>query len=109
MIDFQVWSCRDNRNKYEPNLSKNPNSKLLLSFIKICTKMETLNIEILNPKAKNLLKNLADLNLIKISKEAAKTDFSSILKKLRDKSNNEISLAEITKEVEEVRNSRSRN
>ena len=31
--------------------------------------METIRIDIINPKAKNLLKDLADLNLIKISKE----------------------------------------
>lgn len=30
--------------------------------------METVQIDILNPKAKKLLKNLADLNLIKIIK-----------------------------------------
>lgn len=72
--------------------------------------METIRIEILNPKAKNLLKDLADLNLIKINKEKTKYDFSSLLKKLRSKSSsNQISLEEITKEVEEVReNKKSR-
>ncbi len=68
--------------------------------------METLRIEILNPKAKNLLKDLADLNLIKINKEENKSDFSLLLKKLRTKSRDEISLDEITKEVEETRKSR---
>jgi hypothetical protein len=67
--------------------------------------METLRIDILNPKAKNLLKDLADLNLIKIKKEK-KSDFSNFLKKLRAKSNQELSLDEITKEVENVRKSR---
>jgi len=67
--------------------------------------METIRIDILNPKAKNLLKNLADLNLIKINKDK-KSDFSTLLKKLRTKSKDEISLDEITKEVEEVRKSR---
>lgn len=68
--------------------------------------METIRIEILNPKAKKLLKNLADLNLIKINKEHYKSDFSELLKKIRAKSNDEISLDEITKEVEQVRKSR---
>ena len=67
--------------------------------------METIRIDILNPKAKNLLKDLADLNLIKI-KEGKKSDFSDLLKKLRSKSKEELSLEEITKEVENVRKSR---
>lgn len=68
--------------------------------------METIRIDIINPKAKKLLKNLADLNLIKINKDNYKSDLSSLLKKIRTKSNDEISLDEITKEVEEVRKSR---
>jgi len=67
--------------------------------------METIRIDILNPKAKNLLEDLADLNLIKIRKEK-KSDFSNFLKKLRSKSKEELSLDEITKEVENVRKSR---
>jgi len=67
--------------------------------------METIRIEILNPKAKKLLKNLADLNLIKINNDT-KSDFSALLSKLRAKSKEEISFDEITKEVEEVRKSR---
>ena len=68
--------------------------------------METIRIDIINPKAKKLLKDLADLNLIKINKEKYKSDFTTLLKKLRAKSNDEISLDEITKEVEQVRKSR---
>jgi hypothetical protein len=68
--------------------------------------METLRIDILNPKAKSILKDLADLNLIKINKESKKSDFSALLKKLRSKSKDEITLEEITKEVEQVRKSR---
>lgn len=67
--------------------------------------METIRIDILNPKVKNLLKDLADLNLIKIKKEK-KSDFSDLLRKLRSKSTEELSLDEITKEVESVRKSR---
>lgn len=68
--------------------------------------METIQIDILNPKAKKLLKDLADLNLIKINKTKYKSEFSTLLKKLRAKSKDEISLDEITKEVEQVRKSR---
>ena len=68
--------------------------------------METIRIDIINPKAKKLLKGLADLNLIKINTEKYKSDFSVLLKKIRAKSDNEISLDEITKEVERVRKSR---
>ena len=68
--------------------------------------METLRIDILNPKAKSILKDLADLNLIKINKESKKSDFSALLKKLRSKSKDEITLEEITEEVEQVRKSR---
>jgi len=68
--------------------------------------METIRIDILNPKAKKLLKDLADLNLIKINKQKYKSEFSKLLKKIRAKSNDEISLDEITKEVEQVRKSR---
>jgi hypothetical protein len=68
--------------------------------------METIRIDILNPKAKKLLKDLADLNLIKINKEKYKSEFSTLLKKIRAKSKDEITLDEITKEVEQVRKSR---
>lgn len=69
--------------------------------------METIQIDILNPKVKNILKDLADLNLIKINKKKKRSDFSSLLKKLRTTTSKEqISLNEITKEVEEVRKSR---
>lgn len=65
--------------------------------------METIQIDILNPKAKKLLLNLVDLNLIKIKKAEKNTDFSSLLEKLRANSTDEISLEEITNEVEQVR------
>ena len=68
--------------------------------------METLQIDILNPKAKKLLKNLADLNLIKINNVSGKSDFSVLLQKLRENSSDQISLEEITYEVEQVRKSR---
>lgn len=68
--------------------------------------METLQIDILNPKAKKLLDNLADLNLIKINKKTKTSDFTELLKNLRHKTNEDISLDEIAKEVELVRKKR---
>lgn len=66
--------------------------------------MSTMNIEILNPKAKKLLQNLADLNLIAI-KDSGQDPFFSTVRKLRAKKS-KISLNEITKEVEAVRSKR---
>ncbi|MCK9452447.1 MAG: hypothetical protein M0Q90_12205 [Bacteroidales bacterium] len=68
--------------------------------------MESLGIEIVNPKAKRLLKNLADMELIRIKKEKVKSDFSELLSKLRSQSGDAPSLEEITKEVESVRKAR---
>lgn len=66
--------------------------------------MNTIRIEILNPKAGKLLKNLADLNLIAIkNKPKTKSGFASILKKMRSKATSAPTLEEITKEVEIVR------
>ena len=64
--------------------------------------MNTLRIDILNPKAENLLKDLADLNLIAIH-DASKNGFAATLKKLRAKSRLAPTLDEITKEVEVIR------
>ena len=66
--------------------------------------MSTMNIEILNPKAKKLLQNLADLKLIAI-KDESQDAFMATVKKLRAKKS-KISIDEITKEVEAVRNKR---
>ncbi|MFC0263233.1 hypothetical protein [Fontibacter flavus] len=68
--------------------------------------METIRIDILNPKAKALLKDLANLDLIRIRKEDSENAFSEVLKKFRSKSNEAPSLEEITKEVEAVRKAR---
>jgi len=62
-----------------------------------------MNIEILNPKAKKLLQDLADLRLISISEKT--NPFLDAIKKLRSQKAN-ISIDEITKEVESVRNKR---
>ncbi len=57
----------------------------------------------LNPKAKSLLNDLADLKLIKIKRNKVKSEFAEILKKLRKHSATAPTLAEITAEVESVR------
>lgn len=62
----------------------------------------SITINILNPKAVKLLKNLAELNLISINSEK-KNGFADVLKKLRSNSSNKPSLEEITTEVEKVR------
>ena len=65
--------------------------------------MEAISIEIVNPKAKILLQNLAAMNLISIKKEPS---LSEMLAKLRRNEAFVPSLEEITKEVETVRQTR---
>jgi hypothetical protein len=68
--------------------------------------MNTIQVDILNPKASKLLKKLADMNLILI-RDASNDGFLKLLKKLRSKGKaNPITVEEITKEVELVRASR---
>ena len=63
----------------------------------------TLHIDILNPKATKLLKNLADLKLISI-REEQDNNFMKVVSKLRKKASSESpSLEMITREVELVR------
>lgn len=65
--------------------------------------MDTMQIDILNPKAGELLKNLEDLKLISIRK-SSDDGFLTLVNKFRTKAkNNPPTLAEITKEVELVR------
>ena len=66
--------------------------------------MATLTIELLNPKAKKLLEDLAELRLISIS-EKPSNPFISTIEKLRAKKA-ALSLDEIAKEVETVRTKR---
>ena len=68
--------------------------------------MESLRIEIINPKAKSLIKSLVDMDLIRIKKEKGKSEFTELLNKLRKHSDKAPNLEEITKEVESVRKSR---
>ena len=65
--------------------------------------METITIDIINPKAKKLLKDLMELDLISIRKHNSKSNLKTLLSKTRKYSNNAVSLDEITKEVEIVR------
>ena len=67
--------------------------------------MNTMRIDILNPKAVKLLKDLADLNLIAIQ-DPSKNGFASVLKNLRSKAKSVPTLNEITEEVELVRSKR---
>ncbi|TDE14619.1 hypothetical protein [Dyadobacter psychrotolerans] len=66
--------------------------------------MDTLRINILNPKARTLLKDLADMDLIEIQ-DTADNGFAAVLKRMRSK---QIvpSLDDITREVEKVRTKR---
>ena len=66
--------------------------------------MASLQIDILNPKAGKILKDLADLNLIAITEIKKDQGFLKIVRRIRSKSkNNPISFEDITKEVESVR------
>ena len=62
--------------------------------------MEALNVQIINPKAKLLLLNLAEMNLIRIE---TKSMLSELLAKLRRNEAEIPAFEEITKEVELVR------
>ena len=61
--------------------------------------MNTMRVNILNPKAARLLKDLADLNLIAIQ-DTSQNGFASVLKKIRSKEKSAPTLDEITNEVE---------
>lgn len=68
--------------------------------------MESIRIEIINPKAKGLIKSLADMDLIRIKKEKINLEFKELLDSIRKHSEDAPSLEEITKEVELVRKTR---
>lgn len=69
--------------------------------------MLTFNVEILNPKAQAILQNLADLQLITL-KEEPEYRFLEVIQRMRSQ-DAEISLEDITKEVESVRSERHGN
>lgn len=64
--------------------------------------MEALKIEILNPKALQLLKGMQDLKLIKVTDEPV-SKLKAYLKKMRKKSESAPSPEEINKIVKRVR------
>lgn len=65
--------------------------------------MTVLNIELLDPRAKSLLEELAKLNLIRIQDESNPT-LSSIAERIRKRVGQDIlTEEEITAEVEQVR------
>ncbi len=67
--------------------------------------MNSIRVNILNPKAVRLLEDLADLKLISIQ-DTSKNRFAEVLQKLRSKSKNTPSIEEIAKEVAFVRKKR---
>jgi hypothetical protein len=67
--------------------------------------MDALTIEILNPKALQLIKGMQDLKLIKILDENAPR-LKQYLEKMRQKAATAPDLDEITSVVEEVRSKR---
>ncbi len=68
--------------------------------------METLRIDIINPKAKVLLKNLAALRLIRIKKDTPPADLADLLNRLRSKEDLAPDEEEILSVVEEARRER---
>jgi len=64
--------------------------------------MEALKIEILNPKALQLIKGMQDLKLIKVTDEPVSA-LKTYLRKMRRNSSSAPDLEEITKIVEDVR------
>lgn len=72
--------------------------------------MTIFQVELIDPRAKALLEDLAKMNLIKIKEVGdQKVQFDQLLTKLRSKSKEEIpSLKDIAKEVESVRSQRSK-
>jgi len=69
--------------------------------------METFQIEILNPKAKNILKDLEALKIISIkNKLDSKKKLIELSDKMKSKKNGSMSIDEIVKEVKSVRKSR---
>ena len=69
--------------------------------------MEILKVEILNPRAKNLLQDLAALKLIRFKdQDDSKTAFKELLVRLRTQKVSPPNLKQITREVEAVRQKR---
>lgn len=68
--------------------------------------MITYQVDILNPKAEQLLKDLADMNLI-VLKQRTQDNFMQVVERLRSKAEiDPPTIDDITEEVEIVRNKR---
>jgi hypothetical protein len=68
--------------------------------------MITYQVDILNPKAEQLLKDLADMNLI-VLKQRTQDNFMQVVERLRSKAEiDPPTIDDITEEVEIVRNER---
>ncbi len=71
--------------------------------------MTVITVELIDPRVKALLEDLAKMNLIKIREEEVPSKrLSGLLSKLRSKEGEAPSLEEITKEVELVRTQRKK-
>lgn len=68
--------------------------------------MDTIRIDIINPRVKDLLHELADLKLIRIRDENSIQDLTILLKRLRSKADQVPGDDEITAIVEETRRKR---
>ncbi len=65
--------------------------------------MESLRVDIIDPKARKLLEHLAEMELIKIkSQDDLKREFFKLVQSLRAKKS-PLSMEEITKEVKAIR------
>jgi hypothetical protein len=81
----------------------------ILSYLCIETQiaMETLRIEILNPKVRGILQQLAELKLITInSTPSAQERFTDLVKKIRAIDPDGLTMDEIAAETETVRSRR---
>ncbi len=68
--------------------------------------MDTYQIEIIDPKAKRLLDDLANMNLITVQPLEPKKLFKKLLDKMRSSGGDAPTFEEITAEVESVRSER---
>jgi hypothetical protein len=69
--------------------------------------MEALRVEIINPMVKDILQRLADLHLITIYKEEKSlTEMKDLIKRVRSKTGDLLTVEEVNSEVEYVRTKR---
>jgi hypothetical protein len=68
--------------------------------------METLQIEIIEPRAKQLIDDLANLDLIRVTPMGNKAALKKLLEKMRSSGSESPSENEIAEEVEAVRSRR---